>query len=126
MFLLFAAIVLFLKIRVGRSRNFALSPVMNELMYDSIAATLIKKLSESHDIGSRKHSCILYCIAEYLRQGVNPLPALLLAHVKTSRMIALKRVVLQINKYENNRSATVGSGLLDWIVWERFLATFCL
>ena len=25
---------------------------------------------------------------------------------------------------KNNRSATVGSGLLDWIVWERFLATF--
>lgn len=113
MFLLFAAIVLFLKIRVGRSRNFALCPVMNELMYDSIAATLIKKLSESHDIGSRKHSCILYCIAEYLRQGVNPLPALLLAHVKTSRMIALKRVVLQIYKYEkqpfcNRRKRAVG------------------
>lgn len=123
-FLLFAAIVLLLKIRVGRSRNFTLCPVMNEFMYDSIAATLIKKFPESHDIRSQKHPCILDCSAEYLRQGVDPLPALLLAHVKTSRMITLKRVVLQIYKYEKQRSATVGSGLLDWIVWECILATF--
>lgn len=112
-FLLFAAVVLLLKIRVGRSRNFALCPVMNEFMYDSIAAMLIKKFSESHDIGSWKHSCILDYIAEYLRQGVDPLPALLLVHVKTSRMIALRRVILQINKYEkqpfcNRRKRAVG------------------
>lgn len=123
-FLLFAAIVLLLKIRVGRSRNFTLCPVMNEFMYDSIAATLIKKFPESHDIRSQKHPSILDCSAEYLRQGVDPLPALLLAHVKTSRMITLKRVALQIYKYEKSGSATVESGLLDWIVWECFLATF--
>lgn len=125
MFLLFAAIVSFLKIRVGRSRNFALCPVMNEFMYDSIAATLIKKLSESHDIGSRKHSCIPDCIAEYLRQGVNPLPALLLAHVKTSCMIALKRVVLQIYKYEkqpfcNRRKRAVGLDCVETLSRDLF------
>lgn len=100
MLLLFAAVVLLLKVRVGRSRNLALCPVMNEFMYDSIAATLIKKSFECLDIGSRKHPRILGCIAEYLRQGVDPLPTLLLAHVETCRMIALKRVVLQIYKYE--------------------------
>lgn len=88
MFLLFAAIVLLLKIRVVRSRNFAPCPVMNEFMYDSVAATLVKKFPESHDIGSRKHPCIPGCIAEYLRQSVDSLPALLLAHAKTSRMRA--------------------------------------
>ncbi len=111
--LLFAAVVLFLKFRVGRSRNLTLCPVMNEFMYDSVATMLVRKSSESRDIGSRKHSCIPDCIAEYLRQGVNPLPALLLAHVKTSCMIALKRVVLQMDKYEkqpfsNRRKRAVG------------------
>ena len=61
---------------------------MNSFMYDSVAATLVKKFPESHDIGSRKHPCIPGCIAEYLRQGVDSLPALLLAHAKTSRMRA--------------------------------------
>lgn len=112
-FLLFAAVVLLLEIRVGRSRDLALCPVMNEFMYDGIPAALVKKFPESHDIGGRKHSRILNRIAEYLCQGVDPLTALLLAHVKTSRMIALKRVVLQIDKYEkqpfrNSGKRTVG------------------
>ncbi len=112
-FPLFAAIVLLLKIRVGRSWNLALGPVMNEFMYDSVAASLVKKFSKSQDIGSRKHPRVVDCVAEYLRQGVDPLPALLLAHVKTCRMIALKRVVLQIYKYEkqpfgNSGKRTVG------------------
>ena len=72
---------------------------MNEFMHDSIAPSLIEKSLECLDIGSRKHPRIPGRIAEYLRQGVNPLPALLLAHIETCRMIALKRVVLQIDKY---------------------------
>lgn len=113
MLLLFAAVVLLLKIRVGGSRNLALCPVMNEFMHDRIAPTLIEKSLECLDIGSRKHPRIPGRIAEYLRQGVNPLPALLLAHVETCRMIALKRVVLQIDKYEkqpflNRGKRTVG------------------
>lgn len=140
MFLLFAAIVLLLEIWVGRSRDLALCPVMNEFMYDGIPATPVKKFPESHDIGSRKHSCIPDRIAEYLRQGVDPLTALLLAHVKTSRMIALKRVVLQIDKYEkqpfrNSGKRTVGLDCvgtfscdlvaLDIMPTEIFVMGFC-
>ena len=103
--LLFAAVVPLLKVRVGRSRNLALCPVMNELMHASVAPTLVKKPSESRGLvnGVPEHFC----------QRVYPLAALLLAHVETCRMIALKRVVLQIDKYEkqpflNRGKRTVG------------------
>lgn len=99
-FLLFAAVVLLLKVRVGWFRDLALGTVMNKFMYDSVAATQVKKSPEGHDIGSRKHPCTVYGVTQHLCQRMYPLAALLLAHVKTCRMIALKRVVLQIYEYE--------------------------
>lgn len=111
--LLFAAVVPLLKVRVGRSRNLALCPVMNELMHASVAPTLVKKPSESRGIGSREHPGLVNGVPEHFCQRVYPLAALLLAHVETCRMIALKRVVLQIDKYEkqpflNRGKRTVG------------------
>lgn len=112
-FLLFAAVVFLLKIRVGRSRDLALCPVMNEFMYDGIAATLVKKSPESHDIGSREHPCLVDGVTQHLCQRMYPLATLLLAHVITSRMIALERVVFQIDEDEeqpfgNSGKRTVG------------------
>lgn len=104
--------MLLLKVRVGRSRYLALSTVMNEFMYDSVAATLVKKSPESHDIGSRKHTGIVNGDTQHLCQRMYPLAALL-AHVKTCRMIALKRVVFQVDEDEkqpfgNRGKRTIG------------------
>lgn len=97
--ILFAAVVLLLKAGVGIPRNLAFSLVMDEFIYDSIAASLVKKPSESRDIRSRKHPCITNGCTQHFRKCMYPLAALL-ALVETCRMIDLKGIVLQIDKSE--------------------------
>lgn len=100
-FLLFAAVMLLLKVRVGGTGCFPFSAVMDKLVDNKFSATFIKKKSTEGDhVGCGKHSRIIDCIAEYLRQRMFPLLALLLAHVKAGRVIVLDRVVLKIDKYE--------------------------
>lgn len=108
MFILVAAVVLLLKVRIGRSRYLALSTIMTEFMYDSVAATFVKKPTESHDIGSRKHASIVNGDTQNLCQRMYPLAALLPVHLKTCRMIALKRVVFQIDEDEKQPFGNCG------------------
>lgn len=116
MFLLLPAVMGLLKARIGRPRDLAFRAVVDQFVNCRAAAPSIQESPEGRHVGSRHVPGVVNSHAEYLSQGMDPLPALLLAHSKTGGMIFLRRIVLEVGKDEEQPFGDTGKrtvGLYD-------------
>lgn len=97
---LFPAVMGLLKVRIGGPWNLAFRAVVDQFVDYRVTTPFIQKPPEGSHVGSRHIAGVTNRHAEYLRQGMDPLAALLLAHFKTGGMIFLCRIVLEVDKDE--------------------------
>lgn len=105
---LLPAVMGLLKVRIGRSGDLAFRAVVDQFVDYRVTTPFIQKSLEGSHVGSRHVPGVINRHAEYLRQGMDPLTALLLAHFKTGGMIFLPRIVLEVDKYEEQPFSDTG------------------
>ena len=104
------------KVRIGWPRDLAFRAVVDQFVDYRVSTPFIQKPPEGSHVGCRHVPGVINRHAEYLRQGMDPLAALLLAHFKTGGMIFLCRIVLEVDKYEEQPFGDTGKrtvGLYD-------------
>ena len=108
MSLFLATVIFFLKIRVGRSWNLPLCPVMDKFVHNVCSTSIIKQFLKLFHCRRREHFSVIQCHVEYLGKGMDPLSTLLLRHAKTCAHVLLSGIVLEVDKNEEKTVCDCG------------------
>lgn len=100
MFLFLSTVILFLLIRIDRTRNLPLCPVMQKNRKSVFRRLCLEQPGKLLLCFDRHYFRIQKALFKNMIQNMNKTVALFLIHIENGRMILLKRVILQVNQNE--------------------------